>query len=553
LMDDEEQQLYIDGFSELINTGKIHQLSRDHADQFSGDAHRGHYFYPWHRQMIYMLESEIRNLGEKYGCFSLPYWDSSTGGSWWEAMNGGEDNSMGGPVTDWNCITSGPFSEGQYSTERDGGCLRRSVLIGPTLSSSSQIMDDIDRLTQYADFRSTTEGRHNTPHVVIGGNMVTGNAPDDPMFYLHHCFVDYWWALWQDCDDHAGETHSSSSTMFGGDVDHQMEVISTPFTVSDTLDITTMGDEGYVYEKGAFWDNARVHEMAGCGDDGWFVDGDEDDRRRRMQSATQTVEEQMWADCALQFAEEVDIRHCWTVSLCEYEQEQQDRVCVEPEHFEDCSGMTVNAETGDIDITLSALLAKEGLTECMKSTRTQYYDWAKLTRSLMSLCNGCYDPFCEQSVVLEARCLAPSEMASDGTSADEVSTASAMGNIPPNDGTGVQHNTATLTTHRDFADPVHQFPKYGMNPIYSDLEQSPNDDSWFESHDGTDGDYVFVLRTSTAWTLVAALCVVGIAVLAVILCRGRSEKRRYRAVDVFGSDTEPITDVEAAKLKGDEV
>jgi len=316
------------------------------------------------------------------------------------------------------------------------------------------------------------------------------------------------------------------TTLFGGDVDYRLTVDSTSFTASDTLDITMMGDGGYVYEKEAFWNSiGSWTEMIDAV--GWSV-------HRRP-----------WADCALQFAEEVDIRHCWTVTLCEYEQEQQDRVCVEPEHFEDCSGMTVNAETGDIDITLSALLAKEGLSECMKSTRTQYYDWAKLTRSLMSLCNGCYDPFCQQSAGLEARCLAPSEMVSDETSADVVSAASAMEDIPSNDGTGGQHNTATVTRHK--------FPKYWTDSMYSNLEQSPNDDLWFESHDGTDGDYVFVLSTSAVWMLVAALCVVGIAVLAVILCRGRSEKRRYRAVDVFGSDTEPITDVEAAKLKGDEV
>ena len=75
----------------------------------------------------------------------------------------------------------------------------------------------------------------------------------------------------------------------------------------------------------------------------------------------------------------------------------------------------------------------------------------------------------------------------------------------------------------------------------------------FELSTSSEGGYVFELSTSTVRTLVAALCVVVTVVLAVILCRGRSEKRRYRAVDIFGSDTEPITDVEAAKLKGDEV
>jgi len=75
----------------------------------------------------------------------------------------------------------------------------------------------------------------------------------------------------------------------------------------------------------------------------------------------------------------------------------------------------------------------------------------------------------------------------------------------------------------------------------------------FELSTSSEGAFVFELSTSAARTLLAALCVVGTVVLAVILCRGRSEKRGYRAVSVFGSDTEPITDVEATRLKGDEV
>merc|ERR1719474_265029 len=92
-----------------------------------------------------------------------------------------------------------------------------------------------------------------------------------------------------------------------------------------------------------------------------------------------------------------------------------------------------------------------------------------------------------------------------------------------------------------------------LNPADVVSAGSSTQNVLFELSTSSEGGYVFELSTSTVRALVAALCVVVTVVLAVILCRGRSEKRRYRAVDVFGSDTEPITEVEAAKLKVDEV
>eukprot|EP01084_Bolivina_argentea_P066636 121486_1 len=58
----------------------------------------------------------------------------------------------------------------------------------------------------------------------------------------------------------------------------------------------------------------------------------------------------------------------------------------------------------DSDISLDELLSKNGLTECMKQTRKDFYQWAQMRGSLKDLCNGCYDPFCEPSNELQARC-----------------------------------------------------------------------------------------------------------------------------------------------------
>jgi hypothetical protein len=38
---------------------------------------------------------------------------------------------------------------------------------------------------------------HNLIHIWVGGSMVPITSPNDPVFFLHHCFVDKLWADWQ--------------------------------------------------------------------------------------------------------------------------------------------------------------------------------------------------------------------------------------------------------------------------------------------------------------------------------------------------------------------
>jgi tyrosinase len=50
-------------------------------------------------------------------------------------------------------------------------------------------------ITQRGDSRVTTIGSelHNRVHVWVGGNMLLMTSPDDPVFFLHHCFIDMRW------------------------------------------------------------------------------------------------------------------------------------------------------------------------------------------------------------------------------------------------------------------------------------------------------------------------------------------------------------------------
>ncbi|WP_442858219.1 tyrosinase family protein [Arthrobacter sp. SLBN-100] len=55
-------------------------------------------------------------------------------------------------------------------------------------------------ITQRGDSRVSTTGSqlHNRVHVWVGGNMLLMTSPDDPVFFLHHCFIDKVWADWQE-------------------------------------------------------------------------------------------------------------------------------------------------------------------------------------------------------------------------------------------------------------------------------------------------------------------------------------------------------------------
>ena len=65
-----------------------------------------------------------------------------------------------------------------------------------------ELMDLIGSTNEYDIFDGVLEsgsGMHGSVHVCISGNMGTFYSPDDPASFLHHTFIDYIWALWQDC------------------------------------------------------------------------------------------------------------------------------------------------------------------------------------------------------------------------------------------------------------------------------------------------------------------------------------------------------------------
>lgn len=108
-------------------------------------------------------------------------------------------------------ITVG-ISEARFLT-RNLGRPQNPIAL-PTAAELQWALDDPtydtspwDSTAQGGGFRNKLEGwaapkserwrNHNKVHQWIGGHMTGGTAPNDPVFWLHHAFVDLLWDRWQ--------------------------------------------------------------------------------------------------------------------------------------------------------------------------------------------------------------------------------------------------------------------------------------------------------------------------------------------------------------------
>jgi tyrosinase len=195
-------------------------------------------FFPWHRAFAHFLERDLKNLCGYTD--TLPYWN------WAEDADApqdsplfnGDEYSMGGnglfipgrrdtwlaqqdivypPGTGGGCLENGPFSEYTVNLgpldlpnvdnvntpfEHNPRCLERDI--NPwfsnryntytnltTLVLDQIYLEDFQDLAQGYGSDTNKFGVHGGGHWQIGGSMMDfHSSPADPLFYLHHAFVD---------------------------------------------------------------------------------------------------------------------------------------------------------------------------------------------------------------------------------------------------------------------------------------------------------------------------------------------------------------------------
>jgi len=170
------------------------------------DVHGSAVFIIWHRYYLWTFEQVLRK--ECGFNRAMPWWDEAKDAGNYPASDMFSDdryfghaavNADGSPI----CIKSGAFSgltcnigPGNSNTPH---CLARAYSKSLTSQSNQNFVETCHARTSYADMASCQEyGPHAYGHNGIGGVMSDVSAsPSDPLFWMHHSFVDHSYRSWQ--------------------------------------------------------------------------------------------------------------------------------------------------------------------------------------------------------------------------------------------------------------------------------------------------------------------------------------------------------------------
>ncbi|MFE9258159.1 tyrosinase family protein [Streptomyces sp. NPDC006879] len=230
-----QKKRFVAAVLELKRTGEYDEFVRVHQRWFRPDdedglrvGHMSPSFFPWHRRYLLEFERALRQIDP---AVSVPYWDWTSENTpaaslWAEDFLGGS-----GRDSDHKVMT-GPFAEGSGNWPVTVGVTEARYLsrnLGrphnpislPTRAELQWAINDPvydaspwDSRASKGGFRNKLEGwaaprserwrNHNKVHQWVGGHMTGGTAPNDPVFWLHHSFVDLLWDRWQQAHPDSG-------------------------------------------------------------------------------------------------------------------------------------------------------------------------------------------------------------------------------------------------------------------------------------------------------------------------------------------------------------
>ncbi|SPO06431.1 uncharacterized protein DNG_09121 [Cephalotrichum gorgonifer] len=213
-LSDSEKLAYIDAELCLMNKPATLDLpgARTRFDEFQAvhqlQAYSTHFvgaFLPFHRALLHAHESALRTECGYEGY--QPYWQEQLdAGNFQASVVFNDTHGFGGGGGANGCISTGPFADYVNSLgpgyEVTDHCINRQINDRISLGSSQAQVDNCLSKTTWATAWSCIEGQpHSGGHLGVGGQMSNGvSSPGDPLFYLHHTWLDKIWWDWQALD-----------------------------------------------------------------------------------------------------------------------------------------------------------------------------------------------------------------------------------------------------------------------------------------------------------------------------------------------------------------
>lgn len=136
---------------------------------FTYCEHGTDHFFDWHRAYLFYFEKICQKLTGKPK-FGLPYW------------NWNQDPDIHPAFLD----TSSTLFMARARNSMSGSNADLTGTLDPIFGDSN-----------FYTFRQQLEGTpHNLTHTYIGGTFGGFGSASDPLFWMHHCMVDYCWYKW---------------------------------------------------------------------------------------------------------------------------------------------------------------------------------------------------------------------------------------------------------------------------------------------------------------------------------------------------------------------
>jgi tyrosinase len=186
---------------------EIHKNAMTGPSMFHPMPHGTSLFFPWHRVLLRQFELSLQAASNDPS-ISLPYWDWNMSGSSSpfssDFLGGDGDASQGHRVVNGPfAYSAGKFPIRVWDAKKGDPGLRREFGDDATswLPSASDVAAGLAKTPYWPGpscFERVAEGvLHNPVHRWIGGNMADATSPNDPVFFLHHAYLDLLWEQWK--------------------------------------------------------------------------------------------------------------------------------------------------------------------------------------------------------------------------------------------------------------------------------------------------------------------------------------------------------------------
>ncbi|EGD75879.1 mantle protein 9 [Salpingoeca rosetta] len=226
-MTPQEIAAFVDAVNALYESGMWSTLAEMHLNA-GPQAYGNPRFLPWHREFLSQVEMAMRDATGNCDLV-IPYWDwtidamSPETSPVWNIV-GGDGRNMD------SCVMDGPFAH--FSP-----CIERSWDASWGMPSFDDVAAALAQ-SNYEDMAAALEALHADPRMCVGGTMVSHMAPYDPIFVMHHAYIDKLWEDWMTTLDNGHQFPQ-----------HMMHTTLDPFprTPADVLNSESALCVGYLH------------------------------------------------------------------------------------------------------------------------------------------------------------------------------------------------------------------------------------------------------------------------------------------------------------------